>query len=84
MDGVLHRETSSWNHKLNDITFLDSSRPRRGGLGSIPYSAEKNYHEARRTVEFSRGTACAGASFCVHVRRVLTAEISIQYVLKSL
>jgi len=24
IDGVLHRETSIWNHILNDITFLDS------------------------------------------------------------
>ena len=24
IDGVLHRETSNLNHKLNDITFLDS------------------------------------------------------------
>ena len=24
--GVLHRETSHWNHKLNDITFLDSAQ----------------------------------------------------------
>ena len=25
IDGVLHRETSNWNHKLNDYTFLDST-----------------------------------------------------------
>ena len=25
--GVLHRETSIWNHKLNDTTFLDSKGP---------------------------------------------------------
>ena len=24
IDGVLHRETSNWNRKLNDYTFLDS------------------------------------------------------------
>ena len=24
IDGVLHRETSNWNHKINDYTFLDS------------------------------------------------------------
>ena len=38
MDGVLHRETRNWNHKLNDITFLDSfidpqTRPSRKQLG---------------------------------------------------
>ena len=31
IDGVLHRETSNWNHILNDITFLDL-RP-GSGLG---------------------------------------------------
>ena len=24
IDGGLHRETSNWNHILNDVTFLDS------------------------------------------------------------
>ena len=38
IDGVLHRETSNWNHILNDITFLDSfidpqTRPSRKQLG---------------------------------------------------
>ena len=38
IDGVLHRDTSNWNHKLNDNTFLDSSmdpwtRPSRKQLG---------------------------------------------------
>ena len=29
IDGVLHRESSNWNHKLNDITFLDSMEDNR-------------------------------------------------------
>ena len=38
IDGVLHRENSIWNHKLNDITFLDSlidpqTHPSRKQLG---------------------------------------------------